>query len=53
MNKECKHDYDSPIRLGRANYVCKDCKQDISLILMMIEEAKQMTKKHSEFPIKI
>lgn len=52
MTQECKHDYDNPIRLGRANYVCKDCKQDISLMVIMIEEVKQMTqeKKHSELP---
>jgi hypothetical protein len=40
MNKTCDHDYKNAIRKGRAHYVCPLCGKDISLILILMEEAK-------------
>lgn len=39
-NKTCNHDFKNAIRKGRAHYVCPKCGKDISLILMLMEEAK-------------
>lgn len=36
---ECSHDYDNPIRIGRANYTCPKCKKNISLELVYLYEA--------------
>ena len=38
---DCPHDYDNPIRKGRAHYVCKDCGDDITLLLVLLYEAQQ------------
>lgn len=40
MNSECFHDYDNPIRKGRAHYICPKCGKDISLMLVFLEEVK-------------
>lgn len=39
-DETCDHDFDNPKRIGRAHYECRKCGKDISLTLMMIEEAK-------------
>jgi hypothetical protein len=37
VNKtECSHDYDNPVRKGRAHYVCPLCGEDITLALVFI-----------------
>lgn len=36
----CEHDYENPIRKGRAHYVCRKCGADITLELAMILEAE-------------
>ena len=41
MKKECEHDYDNAKRIGRANYRCPKCGEDISLEVILIEEAKR------------
>ena len=38
---ECNHDYENPIRLGRAFYVCRHCSEDISLTLVLIAELEK------------
>ena len=38
-----KHDFSHPIRLGRAHYVCEKCREDITLILVLLE-AVRITK---------
>ena len=37
----CQHDFDKPIRKGRARYACPKCGQDISLELVMVWECTQ------------
>ena len=37
--EECKHDYDNPVRKGRANLRCPKCDKDITLELVLIHEA--------------
>lgn len=37
----CQHDYDNAIHAGRCLYLCPICKQDITLILVMLEELKR------------
>ena len=32
----CNHDYEHPIRNGRAHYVCPLCGEDISLAVILI-----------------
>jgi len=39
MIKKCKHDYENPIRKGRANYICRKCKKNIALDLVYINMA--------------
>lgn len=39
LRQKCEHDYENPIRKGRAHYVCPKCGADISLELAMIYEA--------------
>ena len=34
-----KHDYENPIRLWRAKYICPKCKEDITLELVYMSEA--------------
>ncbi len=36
-----QHDYDNAVRKGRAHYVCPKCGQDITLMLVLLEDAKQ------------
>ena len=36
--EECNHDYDHPIRHGRAHYTCRNCGGDISLDLILLHE---------------
>ena len=38
MNK-CEHNYENPIRKGRANFYCKECGEDISVEVVLIYEA--------------
>ena len=37
---DCPHDYDNPIRKGRAHYVCRKCGEDISLTVILLYEAE-------------
>lgn len=41
----CPHDYDNPIRKGRADYACRLCGKDITLELVMMYEAGWKPKK--------
>lgn len=38
--EDCKHDFDNPVRTGRCRYRCRKCADDISTLVMMLEEAK-------------
>lgn len=38
--KDCNHDYESPIKHGRATWLCRLCGQDISLVILLIAEAE-------------
>lgn len=38
--KECSHDYQNPIRKGRADYHCRKCDTDITLELVLMYEAQ-------------
>jgi hypothetical protein len=40
----CQHDYDNAIRKGRACYVCPKCGKDITLAIILMEEAKREKK---------
>jgi hypothetical protein len=49
MNKKgCDHDYENAKRKGRCNYMCPKCWEDITLEVIMIEEAKRFNKKNHE-----
>jgi len=37
----CEHDYENPVRKGRAHYECPKCGADITLDLMFIMEAEE------------
>lgn len=37
---KCQHDYENPIRKGRADYHCPKCDEVITLDLVFIEQAK-------------
>lgn len=39
---DCPHDYDNPIRKGRAHYECKHCGKDITLELVLLYEAQNI-----------
>ena len=34
----CQHDYDNPVRKGRAWLVCKDCGADITLAIVLMSD---------------
>lgn len=38
MEKDCKHDFEHPVRLGRAKYICPKCDKDITLELVFIAD---------------
>lgn len=38
---DCNHDLEHPIHKGRAHYVCPKCGEDITLILVLIQEATE------------
>lgn len=38
--KDCNHDYESPIKHGRATWLCRLCGEDISLVILLIAETK-------------
>jgi hypothetical protein len=40
-SQKCEHNYDTPIRKGRAKWLCRKCGQDITLELVMIHEATE------------
>ena len=40
LTEECNHDYEHPKRLGRANYVCRKCGENISLLVILLYEAQ-------------
>lgn len=40
----CRHDYEHPVRKGRAHYVCRKCGADITLELAMILEVEKEKK---------
>jgi hypothetical protein len=48
----CLHDYEHPIRKGRATYHCPKCDADISLIVILIAaadwEAEEINKPKTE-----
>lgn len=44
LQQKCQHDYENPIRRGRAHYVCQKCGKDITLELAMILEAEEYEK---------
>lgn len=37
--KDCKHDYEHPVRYGRADWRCPKCKKNIMLELVFMREA--------------
>jgi hypothetical protein len=39
----CRHDYERPVRKGRARYHCPLCDADISLEIVMLAEAEAVT----------
>jgi len=41
QEEKCNHDYDNPIRKGRADYHCRKCGADITLDLVCLEETKE------------
>lgn len=41
----CDHDYENPIRKGRAHYVCPVCGQDITMELVLIADAADLLHK--------
>ena len=36
---DCSHDYEQPIRKGRAHYVCRLCGADISVEVVLLGKA--------------
>lgn len=41
---QCPHDLDNPIRQGRAHFTCRLCGKDITLMMVLLEEAKRREK---------
>lgn len=35
----CDHDYEHPVRKGRATYLCPTCGEDITLTLVFMQDA--------------
>ena len=35
----CEHDFDNPERRGGAHYLCPRCWEDITLLLVLMEES--------------
>lgn len=46
--KNCKHDFEHPIRLRRAHYICPKCKDNITMALVFLEELKHSAKYEKE-----
>jgi len=44
FKKECKHDYDNPIRKGRAKYHCRKCDKDITIDIILLYDANNWNK---------
>jgi hypothetical protein len=48
----CRHDYEHPVRKGRARYYCRKCGADISLEVILIAaadlEAEEINKPKTE-----
>ncbi len=44
--KDCEHDYDHPVRKGRANLRCPKCGKDITLELVFMQEAIDSSPEH-------
>lgn len=52
----CEHDFESPLKLGRAYYICRHCGKNITLDLVLMMEAeieavgkrKELEKKRKE-----
>lgn len=42
QNGDCYHDFKSPIRKWRAHYICKDCGKNITLELVLINQADEL-----------
>jgi transposase-like protein len=40
-NYECAHDYENPIRKGRAHYECQKCGADITIALVLIADCEE------------
>ena len=40
MKDCCYKNLDTPKRIGRANYVCPECGEDISMAVIFYEDAK-------------
>ena len=49
---ECKHDYENPVRKGRANLRCKDCDADITMELVLMEDMKRKQEQPTAEEIK-
>lgn len=41
MSTPCPHDYEHPVRKGRAHYVCALCGEDITMDLAFMVEADE------------
>lgn len=41
MSNPCKHDYEHPIRKGRACFLCPICNEDITLELVLMKELEE------------
>lgn len=39
-NISCRHDYEHPVKHGRATWLCKLCGHDISLVILLIAEVE-------------
>lgn len=47
---KCHHDYENPIRKGRAHYVCQKCGADITLELVLMMEAGKASESLTSEP---
>ena len=52
MSAPCPHDYENPVRKGRAHYVCRLCGVDISMDLFFIWQADEEAGQRAAQPKK-
>lgn len=43
---KCEHDFENPVRAGRAWYVCRNCGEDISMEVIMMCDAENNNLKN-------